>query len=159
MVDSIRETVRDALKKLYEELEGDDKELNLSHMKKLSSIVVDLQSLGARMNIRDFVYLQDVLGSSYGIIEAILKKYPLTKDETKEIKNYLIAGLENFVDALEKEEVFEDNSKNIINERQFMEGYKNLIVNTWVFHKNLVVEGRISKEELKKESNENIISE
>lgn len=152
MVDSIREIFKDALKKLYEELDVDDTELNSSHMKKLSSIVTDLQSLGARMNIRDFVYLQDVLGSSYNIIETTLQKYHLTKDETKEIKKHLITGLKNFVDALELEEAFEDNSKNIINERQFMEAYKNLIVDTWVIHTNLVVEGRITKEELKTKS-------
>lgn len=152
MVDTIKETVKDALKDLYEELEKSNKELELSHMKKITTIANDVASLGARMNIRDFVYLQDILITSLNINLNMIKKYHLKKDENKAIKTFLTIGLKKVVEALEKEEMYEDHTTNIINDRLFMEAYKNLVVEPWIFHKNLIIEGRITREELKKES-------
>jgi hypothetical protein len=151
---NIRETILNALKVLVKELEGDDKEIEMEHMKRLAPIIVDLQSIGARFDIRDFIYIRNVLNSSYNIVNGTIENYPLEKDENMEIKNYVVVGLEKLIEALEGDEVFEDGSKNVINEKLFMEAHKNLVVETWMIHKSLVFEGRQTKEELEKDLSE-----
>ena len=151
---NIREIIQNALKDWIEGLKGDDKEIELEHMKQLAPIIIDLQSIGARFDIRDFIYIRGVLSGSYNTVNNIIENYPLEKDENLKIKNYMVVGIEKIVEALEGDEVFEDGSKNVVNEGLFIEAYKNMVVETWTINKNLIFEGRQTKEELEKDLGE-----